>query len=96
MTIWKFEVPLLGENAIDMPRGARILSVQVQDHRPYVWAVVDPAKPVVRRGLRWFATGESRVNAHAPFIGTVQLGSYVFHLFDFGEAHADGKFRVGV
>ena len=38
--IWKFEVPLEDFSRVDLPCGAQILSVQVQDGTPKMWALV--------------------------------------------------------
>ena len=72
-----------------MPRGAELLTVQVQRGEAYVWARVDPSAPVVERDLHVAGTGHPlplRADG-APFLGTFQLngGGLVFHVFDCGE-----------
>ena len=42
-TIWKFPVPVNDGNVLEMPEGAKILSVQVQGETPCLWALVDVA-----------------------------------------------------
>lgn len=86
MKIFKYQLPIEAENAkVMLPEGAVILSLQVQNGEPCMWALVDDAKPPVVRWLRWAGTGhyisidELR---DLNFIGTVQLGAYVFHLFE--------------
>ncbi len=89
ITIWKFGVPTADDFTIDMPRGARILSVQVQGERPFVWALVDDEAPHARRHFEMRGTGHpARDCAALPFVGTFQLhgGALVFHLFDRGES----------
>lgn len=90
MTIWKFELSIDDEIVVQMPEGARILSVQTQGGPiPMLWAVVDPTAPKVKRRLILRGTGHpmSLEDAILPFIGTFQLqgGALVFHLFDGGE-----------
>lgn len=84
-SIWKFELSM-DNLSIKMPKGAQILSVQVQNNRPCIWALVDPKAEIKEKVIEIFGTGEaipcdgiSRV-----FIGTFQLqeGTWVFHLFE--------------
>lgn len=92
-----FKYPLMPPPATDspysdveMPEGARVLSVGVQgDDAMVVWALVDPeAKKVVRR-FAVYPTGLSEVSEHpVNFVGTVMFerGRLVFHVFNAGEA----------
>jgi len=89
--IQKYEPPL-ESGSIVMPAGATLLSVQQQDEKPRMWALVDPAARLVNRGIRCLSTGldAPEVAAAAPpgeYIGTVQLhwGRLVLHYFDGGE-----------
>lgn len=41
--IWKF--PVRPDSAIELPKGATILSVHVQHGQPCLWALVDPSAP---------------------------------------------------
>ena len=44
--IWKYVLPINDKVAILMPRGARILSVQMQGEILCLWALCDPAEPL--------------------------------------------------
>lgn len=87
--IWKFE-PLASEAfSLRMPRGAEILTVQVQHGKPQIWAKVDPTAPVESRRFALFGTGhripDERESEHAlRYVGTFQVdgGALVFHLFE--------------
>jgi len=84
-TIWKFPVEIKGEVKIQMPKFARILSVQMQGSTPCIWAVVDTAYATEQRTFRVFGTGHPVPDTHATtltFIGTVQVGRLVFHIFE--------------
>ena len=84
-TIWKYPMPLEDEITFDMPKGARVLSVQVQAGKPYIWAVVDPAREREQRFFSLRGTGHPDNGAgDMRFIGTFQLagGGLVFHLFE--------------
>ncbi|HET8661080.1 MAG TPA: hypothetical protein VFM55_19045 [Micromonosporaceae bacterium] len=84
--VWKYEVEANGrDNAITMPKGARILHVEHQDARPSVvtfWAEVDPA---AERELRTFVvvgTGHP-VPDGARYVGTdCVLPTLVWHLYE--------------
>jgi len=68
-------------------RGAKILSVGMQDKEITIWAMVNIAEELARRSLIIAATGETlgEIAAHIPFIGTVFAGEFVWHIFDGGE-----------
>lgn len=90
LTIWKF--PVMESPAdrpeIVMPAGARLLCVQTQFGQPHLWALVDPDRSQVRRGLLICGTGHPvAAEETAVYIGTVQVegGRWVFHIFDRGE-----------
>ena len=81
-TIWKFAV-FPGRFFHDMPQGAQVLDVQVQDGEPQLWALVDPALETEARWFRVFGTGQSVPDATLRYVGTFQLegGMLVLHLF---------------
>lgn len=92
LTVWKFPVAIEDAFALDMPEGARVLSVQVQGDKPWIWALVDPKAPKVRRTFVLMGTGHKRpaamfragsLEASLEFVGTFQLsgGALVFHLW---------------
>lgn len=56
--IWKFEIKGPCAQVISMPRGARVLSVQVQGIFPFMWAMVDDEAPAEDRRFYVAATGE--------------------------------------
>jgi len=83
--IWKFK---LDEGvdcfAIDMPKGASILALQLQNGAPCLWALVpDVDARCETRTFRLYGTGllipEGR---NVQYIGTFQQPPYVFHLFE--------------
>ena len=56
ITIYKFEIPS-STGRVQMPRGAKILTVGVQRDMPQVWALVDTTAPMVQRRLVAVPTG---------------------------------------
>jgi hypothetical protein len=88
LTIWKF--PLSQGGVHDMPRGARILSVQPQAGELQLWALVDPAAPREPRRFGAFGTGQELPPqlAECSFVVTVQSGPAVWHIFEIPAALA--------
>jgi hypothetical protein len=89
-TIWKFPLEITDRPNIPMPGGAEVLSVQVQNGNPCIWAIVNPESPPAARQFRILGTGHPIENLSLStdiFIGTFQLPSYglVFHLFEMLE-----------
>ena len=84
--IWKYRLGTSVEN-IKMPRDAKILSVEVQYDSIAIWAIVDPEEILVVRNFLVIGTGHFLEEElfDFPFIGTVLLGTFVFHIFDEGE-----------
>lgn len=84
MKIFKYTIE--PDAYIEMPNGARILSVQVQNGVPVLWALVDPDAPLKRRDIRVYGTGHSiRLEVEdLEYLGTFQMhdGALVFHAFE--------------
>lgn len=83
-TIWKFPLVITGEQTVEMPGRAKILTVQVQDGVPCLWAVVDPQVPTRPRIIECHGTGNPSVKPGADLdhIGTVQMAPFVWHFFE--------------
>lgn len=88
MQIWKYPLALIDSpQLVEMPEGARILSVQEQQNRICVWALVDPEAKKVSRKFHIFGTG-NQLDASGvewfQFLGTVvmSLGVFVWHVFE--------------
>jgi len=87
--VHKYPLPIEAEPFIPMPLGAQVLSVQVQRDEPMVWALVDPRQTVMMRHWFWVLNTGTPVDwdpsEDSRFIGTVQNGGFVFHVWDQGE-----------
>jgi len=85
-TVYKFPFTVQDEICLQMPKGAQILSVQMQHGVPVIWALVDPDRdtPVVERQFHLAGTGHPLPNALGKFVGTFQMmnGDLVLHLFE--------------
>lgn len=88
-TIWKFTA---GEGPVDMPRGAEIIKVGLQDggmqrSKITLWAIVDPEAPVEQRSIVMLGTGFEQKNsemASLTYLDSVFDGPFVWHIFDGG------------
>ena len=88
LTIWKYNLIVNDEQYLQMPKGAKILSAQVQHGAIAIWVMVDPRKPKVERNIQMAGTGHDlSERIMGDFIGTIQIsgGSLIFHIFDGGE-----------
>tara|TARA_R110000803_G_scaffold20201_16_gene52282 strand:- start:539 stop:799 length:261 start_codon:yes stop_codon:yes gene_type:complete len=83
MKIYKYEFEVVDELTIAMPRGARVLSVDVQRGAPCMWALVDPDELPLNRKFAVYGTGHP-MDQVGEFVGTFQMagGLLVFHLFE--------------
>jgi hypothetical protein len=85
--IYKYPLPMENVSTITMPKGAEVLTVQVQHGSPYVWAIVDDKASPERRNFEMFGTGFEMPETHfiesRKYIGTIQLqrGDLVYHVF---------------
>lgn len=83
--IWKFALEHTDQQFVQLPRGAKILSAQVQRERICLWALCDPEGETAARDIRMFGTGHSVPDWDSlTFIDTVQLmgGNLVLHVFE--------------
>lgn len=83
-SIWKFPLKILDEQVIQMPKNARILSLQLQNTSPCIWAFVTPENELEDRFIKMFGTGHviKGDTENLLFIGTFQLPRLVFHVFE--------------
>lgn len=87
-TIWKFEIPVTDQVTIDVPEGAEFLRhVHAIDRTTlWLWAVVDPARPLVARTIHILGTGHAHDMLGIPgglhHIGSVVTPPFVWHVFD--------------
>jgi hypothetical protein len=90
-TIWKFPVEVADRFVVPMPSGAEVLSVQMQNDVPVMWARVDDTAPVVDREFAVHGTGHPVPSNRGRFIGSFQMlgGRLVFHLFEINSSAAE-------
>lgn len=82
--IFKYKLQTTDEQEIEMPLGADVLTVQVLNDEPYVYAKVNTNYTSIKYRFRIFGTGHQIEDEFSgKYIGTYQIfnGSGVFHLF---------------
>ncbi len=82
-TIHKYSLKPSIVNTITMPKGAEILTVQVQRGGPQLWALVDPHAELEVKSISVWLTGDDIPNDVGEYVATFQLadGDYVLHVF---------------
>ena len=70
------------EYEVSMPVGAGVIAAQMQHRALCLWAEVDPEKPMERRPFMVIGTGHTPVPEYGVYIGTVQDGNFVWHVYD--------------
>lgn len=82
--IWKFTLRIEDVQAIEMPLGAVVLSVGEQRGELVLWARVPVAHYQTEdRSFRIYGTGHQYHDIpRTGFIGTVQIGSFAWHVFE--------------
>lgn len=83
MKIFKYPVELF-ECEIEIPNNVRILSFQLQNDVPTIWALVNENEEKIKRHFRFFGTGEYLPEdiLKNVYIGTVIIKGYVWHLWE--------------
>lgn len=86
MTIWKFELKITDYQTVMIPFGASALSVQAQNDKICLWAIVDPKAKLSPYRFRIVGTGNNADDLgvdKTSFLGTVQThnGALVWHVF---------------
>ena len=85
--IYKYNLRIEDQQVIQMPIGAKILTVQVQKGQVQLWALVNPEIPTQARTIEIIGTGNpinDDIVGERNYIATFQLhdGSLVFHVFE--------------
>lgn len=94
LSVYKYTLEIADRQELDLPVGAKILSVQTQHGQPRLWALVDTKEERLEtRVLRMAGTGHPIIERNMlHFISTVLTdgGALVFHFFEVGKEVVDG------
>lgn len=81
MVIFKYPLFITDRQWVPLPKGAKILDVQVQDTTPCVWALVDQNAPVNHETVTIYGTGNPVPEKPGLYIATFQSCGGVWHVF---------------
>ena len=83
-TIYKYPLTQTQKQTLSLPEFYEILTVQGQDNRPCLWALVDPSMPRVNVEIAIYGTGDNIYVEDLRYISTFQIhgGALVFHAFE--------------
>lgn len=87
-SIFKYQLPKISDNVtVRMPLRSEILSVQVQDGKITLWAMVDSSAMPWDRTFTVVGTGHPADELNTKdYIGTVQMpNGLVWHIFETGH-----------
>lgn len=85
--IYKYELKIVNEQLIEMPYGSEILCVQMQNDKPWIWAIFDMEKVAGEISYNYkticiIGTGALMENKGLKYIGTFQDKNFVGHVFE--------------
>lgn len=68
-TIWKYQIPVLEDFTIDLPKGAEIIRFANEGGLLWLWAIVEPEAEIKPRRLLAFKTGAEMPSRPMKFLG---------------------------
>lgn len=82
--VFKYPLEITDEQVVEMPEGAKIISVQTQNNQVCLWAIVTPHNQLIKRGIRIYGTGHPIDRENLEYIGTaiMENGNLVWHVFE--------------
>ena len=87
-TIYKYTLEP-GRTKLQMPQGAQVLTVQMQNGTPCLWAKVDPTRSTELRIFDVYGTGHTMPDdPRLMYVATFQMdgGALVWHAFEWPSA----------
>lgn len=87
-TIRKFKLDRLSEPIVMMPKGAKILKIEVERNTPAIWAICRDDVPLAKRLIRIFRSGEALPDEPGVYLNTIVSLGEDWHCFDGGERHS--------
>ena len=84
MTIWKYVLVIDDVQYIEMPMGAKLLDVQMQNGNPCLWVLVNPNAERESRAIYMRGTGHNANHVKdLTYVATFQMhnGELIFHVF---------------
>jgi len=83
-TIWKFKFEINDNFELSMPKNAEILTIQIQNNIPCIWAIIDSDQLSEIRYFELYGTGHLLKESKKKYIGSFRMynDSLIFHLFE--------------
>ena len=87
MKIWKWTLEVTDMQSLLMPKGARLLDVQMQGGVPRLWALVGEHTQNEQRHFAMYGTGHPVPEEPGDYVASFQIddGALVFHVFERGS-----------
>jgi len=87
LTIYKYPIPIKDHFTLELPKDAKILTIQTQRGAPQLWAMVDSETEKETRYFKLGRTGYPLGDDYLRiinYIGTFQIenGILAFHIFE--------------
>jgi hypothetical protein len=84
ITIYKYQFRIADKTIVVMPQGAKILSVQIQNGVPTIWAMVVTEMKTEERVLKCYGTGHEidTFAIQGKHLATLQVNGFVWHIFE--------------
>ncbi len=84
MKIFKYVLSGDSKQIVIMPDGATILTIQLKDSSPCLWALVNTNNMLCERVFITLFTGEIIESYYGEYVATYQMQNLVHHVFDKG------------
>lgn len=84
-TIFKYILGTTGNQDIEFPKGAELISAQAIGEDLFIWAKVDPEQHMEKREIRVIGTGHQVYDDEKlRHLGTTQMfdGTLIWHIFE--------------
>jgi len=84
LKIFKYRLKVTDVQTIKLPYRAKVIKIDVQDDKLYLWAEVGHGEELVDRTFYVFGTGQPiNVDPHSmKYIDTVQMPPFVWHVYE--------------
>ena len=90
LTVFKYQLPLGDYFKLALPKGARVLTADMQNGQPCLWALINPDNKTEKRLFRFVGTGQMIEDSlkRLEFVATFQMegGSLTLHIFEVKES----------
>ena len=80
MVIYKYN--LEPHTILELPVHSQVLKADVQNGIAVLWVLLADTDTLQKRLFRLYATGEQMEENPGKYIDTLQIGPYVFHVFE--------------